>query len=260
MIARRKVGTGSDRSLFDHPVPATAARSSGERQVQARRVTLDGIYQLLATAQFGAYVVSLDQTIVYWNQAAERILGFPRDQVVGRRCYDVLTGLAPGGFTPECLLGCPSLRALRGGEIPQARELRMLSASGDRKGVSLTPMVIATADHDSPVLVHLFEESAHGETSDEAADSVRGTLLDQGAEMVTDGAAAATASPGGAPLTPRELEVLRLVAAGWSTQRIADGLEISPHTVRNHVRHFRAKLNATTKLDAVVTGIRIGIL
>ena len=260
MIARPEAGTGDDRSLFEHPVPATMALSSGERRVQARRVTLDGIYQLLATAQFGAYAVSLDQTIVYWNPAAERILGFSRDEVVGRRCYDVVTGLAPGGFTPECLLGCPSLRALRGGEIPQARELRMLSASGDRKGVVLTPMVIATADHDSPFLIHLFEESAEGEPSDEAADSVRAALIDEGAEIVSDEAAAASAPARGSALTPRELEVLRLVAAGWSTQRIADGLEISPHTVRNHVRHFRAKLNATTKLDAVVTGIRMGIL
>lgn len=223
-------------------------------------MTLDAIFQLLATAPFGAYVVSLDQTIVYWNQAAERILGFPRDQVIGRRCYDVVTGLAPGGFTPECLLGCPSLRALRGGEIPQTRTMLMLCASGERKAVSLTPMVVAAPGTDTPFLIHLFDESAEEEEAGQAADSLRSDLSERGADIVSDAPAVGATSVGFGRLTQRELEVLRLVAAGWSTQRIAESLNISPHTVRNHVRHFRGKLNATTKLDAVVTGIRLGIL
>ena len=54
--------------------------------------------------------------------------------------------------------------------------------------------------------------------------------------------------------------MLRLVSLGWATPRIATELGISPHTVRNHIRHFRHKLNATTKLDAVVTAMRLGIL
>ena len=61
-------------------------------------------------------------------------------------------------------------------------------------------------------------------------------------------------------LTSRELEVLRLVAMGWDTPRIAHELNISPHTVLNHIRHFRRKLDAPTKLDAVVSAIRLRIL
>ncbi|MYI81857.1 MAG: PAS domain-containing protein [Chloroflexi bacterium] len=221
---------------------------------------LDAIFQFLATAPFGAYVMSIDQTIVSWNQEAERILGFSREQVIGRRCYEVVTGLAPGGFTPECLLGCPSLRSMRGGEIPHAVTMLMLCASGERKAVSLTPMVIAAPGEDAPYLVHLFDEPAEDAGSDEAADSLRSELLEQGADILSDQPAVASPSSEVGRLTRRELEVLRLVAAGWGTQRIADALSISPHTVRNHVRHFRGKLNATTKLDAVVTAIRLGLL
>ena len=54
--------------------------------------------------------------------------------------------------------------------------------------------------------------------------------------------------------------MLRLVSGGWDTPRIANELNISPHTVLNHIRHFRRKLDAPTKLDAVVTAIRLGIL
>ena len=53
---------------------------------------------------------------------------------------------------------------------------------------------------------------------------------------------------------------MRLVALGRGTHQIAEELGISPHTVRNHVRHFRRKLNARTKLEAVLTAIRRGIL
>ena len=56
------------------------------------------------------------------------------------------------------------------------------------------------------------------------------------------------------------MEVLRLMAQGWDTQRIATELGISRHTVRNHIRNLRQRLNASTKLDAVVKGIRLGIL
>ena len=221
---------------------------------------LDAISQFLETAPFGAYVMSIDQTIVSWNQAAERILGYSSDQVLGRRCYEVVTGLAPGGFTPECLLGCPSLRSLRGGEIPNAVTMLMLCESGERKAVSLTPMIVAPPGEDAPFLIHLFDEPAEEEEGEQAADSLRSELREQGADVVSDAPAADSTSAGFGRLTQRELEVLRLVAAGWSTQRIAESLSISPHTVRNHVRHFRGKLNATTKLDAVVTGIRLGIL
>ena len=54
--------------------------------------------------------------------------------------------------------------------------------------------------------------------------------------------------------------MLRLVALGRETARISQELGISQHTVRNHIRNLRHKLNATTKLDAVVEGIRLGIL
>lgn len=223
-------------------------------------MTLDAIFQLFKTAQFGAYVMSLDQKIVFWNEGAERILGFPRDHVIGRRCYEVVTGLSPGGFTPECLLGCPSLRSLRGGEIPRAFTMLMLCESGERKAVSLTPMVIAAPGEDAPFLVHLFDEPAEDQGADAAADSLRSELREQGASILSDQPPMDSPSSDLGRLTRRELEVLRLVAAGWGTHRIAEALSISPHTVRNHVRHFRGKLNATTKLDAVVTAIRLGIL
>lgn len=55
--------------------------------------------------------------------------------------------------------------------------------------------------------------------------------------------------PGG-PLSPRELEVLRLVAAGRSNKEIADALVVSQHTVARHVQNIYAKLGVSSRAAA----------
>ena len=220
----------------------------------------DGIFALLATEDFGAYAMSLDQEIVFWNRGAEQILGYPADQVLGRHCYEVVTGVAPGGLTPACLKGCPSIRALQAGTVPKAVSLQMLCASGERKTASLTAMVISSAPDGPPLLVHLFEDTPEGAPSDLIAETVRGELAEGGADIVSDHPALPSAGADAAALTARELEVLALVALGRATGEIASELGISEHTVRNHVRHFRQKLHAGTKLEAVLTALRQGIL
>jgi PAS domain S-box-containing protein len=52
-------------------------------------------------------------------------------------------------------------------------------------------------------------------------------------------------------LTPRQVEVLRLLQSGRSTQQIAQELHLSTETVRNHIRHLLQALNVHTRLEAV---------
>jgi DNA-binding NarL/FixJ family response regulator len=64
----------------------------------------------------------------------------------------------------------------------------------------------------------------------------------------------------GTDLTPREKEVLELLAQGLSNQAIAERLVISPHTVRNHVQNLLTKLHGHSKLEAVANAVREGII
>jgi DNA-binding NarL/FixJ family response regulator len=52
-------------------------------------------------------------------------------------------------------------------------------------------------------------------------------------------------------LTRRELEILKLLAGGSTTAAVADGLHLSPATVRNHVQNILAKLGVHSRLAAV---------
>jgi DNA-binding NarL/FixJ family response regulator len=61
------------------------------------------------------------------------------------------------------------------------------------------------------------------------------------------------------PLTPRETQVLRLVAMGLSNQEIADALEISIETVKEHVQNLLRKLSLGDRTQAAVWAIRHGI-
>jgi DNA-binding NarL/FixJ family response regulator len=64
----------------------------------------------------------------------------------------------------------------------------------------------------------------------------------------------------GSDLTAREVEVLKLLAAGVSNQQIAEELVLSLHTVRNHVQNVITKLGAHSKLEAVATAVREGLI
>lgn len=61
------------------------------------------------------------------------------------------------------------------------------------------------------------------------------------------------------PLTPRETQTLRLVAMGLSNQEIADSLEISIETVKEHVQNMLRKLSLSDRTQAAVWAIRHGI-
>jgi DNA-binding NarL/FixJ family response regulator len=61
-------------------------------------------------------------------------------------------------------------------------------------------------------------------------------------------------------LTPRELEVLRMMAEGLGNKEIAARLAISDHTVKFHISSVLAKLGASTRTEAVTTGIRMGLI
>ena len=78
--------------------------------------------------------------------------------------------------------------------------------------------------------------------------------------ILGSGSEAATCGDAESALTAREMDVLRLVALGWSNERIGDELGVSMNTVRTHLANLRAKLGAETRLEAVMAGLRLGLL
>ena len=61
-------------------------------------------------------------------------------------------------------------------------------------------------------------------------------------------------------ITPRELEILELIAQGMSTREIADRLFVSENTVKTHSARIFEKLNAKRRTQAVLLGQQAGII
>lgn len=133
-----------------------------------------------------------------------------------------------------------------------------------------TKVVMLTSYTDEAVLVRAIEAGCSGyltkhEGSDEVATGVR--LAAEGEALVSPDLLARllsrlvrTQASGGPALTGRELEVLELVADGATRNVIAERLGLSPNTVRNHVQAILRKLGVHSKLEAVSTAVRWGLI
>ena len=206
----------------------------------------------LNDAPYGAYAMDLNQTIRFWNAGAERILGHQAENVVGRRCYEVLQNLHADSSLEVCINGCPTMAAAREGRTGAVVQLRMLNSSGERKLVTLTPFLITAGDSSQLTIVHLFHDHSHKARVVRVAEAVEGVLTDPGPGRQEAGEGEDN------PLTVRELEVLRLMTAGLSNREISDRLGVSYHTVRNHVSSIRGKLNVRRRNDAARIGRILG--
>jgi DNA-binding NarL/FixJ family response regulator len=85
------------------------------------------------------------------------------------------------------------------------------------------------------------------------------TVLDEPSAAALIRPSAAPAGPV-EPLTPREQEVLQLLAEGLSNKEIALRLGISEHTAKFHVAKLLQKLGALSRSEAVFIGVRLGLL
>ncbi len=92
-----------------------------------------------------------------------------------------------------------------------------------------------------------------------ASDSSLSVLRINGAVVIRPRNAGVT-PPYADPLTEREMEVLSLVAEGYSNKLIAARLHICERTVKNHLTFIMTKLRASDRTHAVVTAVRLGWL
>jgi two-component system response regulator DesR len=81
-----------------------------------------------------------------------------------------------------------------------------------------------------------------------------------GERFIEPGIAIAALGAPGCPLTPRELDVLRMVADGMSTNEIAAALFLTPGTIRNYLSNIERKVGARSRLEAVRNAVEAGWL
>jgi len=103
-----------------------------------------------------------------------------------------------------------------------------------------------------------------GATGEQIADAVVADAVGLSVQPATSSPAAVrptlNATAPAQPLTPREIEVLTMLAEGLANKAIAGRLAISEHTVKTHVAAVFGKLGVSTRAEAVAIAARIGML
>ena len=173
--------------------------------------------------------------IVSWNEGAENLTGISAAEAMGAPCWIIIRGVDDAGHV-VCHQGCGRGRELRKGCPLPAQVMRI--KTGDGRLRVAVESVTAAADN-KRVYLHLIHEAPEPVAEEKPS----------GNEL------------GPAPrLTPRQLEVLSLIAQGVVAREIARRLYLTETTVRNHIRALLIELQAHSQLEAVYVARRHGLV
>ncbi len=212
---------------------------------------------LVESTADAAFAVDGAGLIVAWNAAAEELLGRRAEAVIGQPCGQVLHGSDECG--PVCSPDCGIRQAV--GERRQVRnyDLQLPTARG-RQWCNVSVLVAEVANSTLPYSIHIVRGV---DTRKRLEILMRDFIVNEAglpAEEVKAVAATTRTPSREARLSERELEVLRLLARGETTEGIAAQLHISRTTVNNHVQHILHKLNAHNRLEAIRRAERAGLI
>jgi len=192
--------------------------------------------------------------IVAWNDAAEQLLGWTARQALGKPCHEVMHGSTPAGV-PVCSRDCAIVQLCREGKA--ARRFEMVANRPDGADVWLDVTTVTVDDEGQSVAVHVLCESVASRRMAAVAEDVAHRL----AIARPDAATEENAQPDlRRVLTPRELDVLQLLAAGLSTDNIGRQLGLSRATVRSHVQNLLPKLGVHSRIEAAVVALKAGLV
>ena len=195
------------------------------------------------------YVVGPDYRIVHWDEQMESLSGVLSDEALGRPCYEAVLGEREDGG-PFCAHGCSVMHLARAHRPVSSFEMRIRTRSGERRWVSVSNLSLETEE--GPFLVHLLRDS---QGSHDALRMAHGLI-----QLSSKKEAPAPRRQDIPALTPRQLEVLKLLAQGKSVREIGKELYLSEATVRNHVRSLLQAVGAHSQLEVLAIAREMGIL
>lgn len=229
-------------------------------------------FDVLETAE-AAFSVDMDRRIVAWNEGAEGLLGYRAREAIGAHCFDLVGGCQRA--LADCGQRCAAVENARHGRPTRTFEMAVSTGAADARWLQVTTLLARSGAGQRRVVHLLRDVSEHHRAGGSMARAVvhaRATAGTSGAHFARPDAeagpdgVASVASASGAhgvvprQLTPRELEVLRLLVCGMATQEIAATLSISRITARNHVTNVMEKLGAGTRLQAILVASRLNMI
>jgi PAS domain S-box-containing protein len=203
----------------------------------------------------GMFTVTVDQKIKTWNTSAEKILGYSSDQVIGKKCYDVLCANGNIGRV-KCSRSCVVTSNASKGRTTKDFDLECKTSSGETKNINMSIMLPPQSSGTREIL-HTFRDVTDRRRVENASAGPNDTNLNRTSKSNSMLGSTRYRLP---PLTTREDQVLKLLAAGKNTNDISEILEIRPLTARNHISRLLTKLGCRSRLEVVALATRAGLI
>ena len=221
---------------------------------------MNGLFRAFANAADGVLVINQEQDIIYWNRAAEDILGYTRNDVTGLPCYQILQGCDNQGQL-VCHKHCRlALLAFSGGAVT-SYDILVRTKSGNVRWINISTFTLPADEvKDGSEFVHLFRDITIRKQKEQFVNHVLAAVKNLSNEVSLQAVASVAANSWATDLTNREREVLSLLSQGLNTDDIARSLSISSSTVRNHIRNILQKLHVHNRLEAVVFALKHGLV
>ena len=209
------------------------------------------------------------QRIVLWNRAATNIFGYSPSEALTLRVED----LVPERYRAQHRAGMK--RYCETGDGPYIGASRLLDLPALLKNgkeirveLSLSPIESAAGGSDRYVLAIIRDVTERNRAEALAAQLLGHLSGEFGFEAGASGPAQDVSLERRVPLqevqpgtlTTRELEVLRLLAAGRTNRQIAEDLTVSLSTVKTHIEHIMEKLGVSARAQAAVRAVELGLL
>ena len=216
------------------------------------------VFDFVANSGDGVFAVDSRQSIVLWNSRATATLGYSAEEVLGKKCYGILSGRNTQGCI-VCRRGCETLTSGRRLQPAPTTEIVVQTKKNGNACLNITTVVVPSPRGDLSALVFLFREVTQEYEILCVANDLAAMVSGHTPRKRTAPSRDAHDRLTDVELTPRERELLKLLASGKSTNSIAEALRISPRTVRNHVNNILGKLDVHSRLEAVAYAMRSGL-
>ncbi len=224
---------------------ATTGASPGPGSGAAHPSDPRALFGTLEASPDPVFITDRHDKVVFFNASAQKVLGFSPEEAVGMRCFAAFEGGDRYG-NRYCSDNCPITQIANRGEAVQPFDLRLRARDGHHVDVQVTILNLSVPGPDLFYLVHVFR-LAHPSSSD-----ARPLPLDASEPPATPVLTSRSSADARARrLTSREVEVLGMLAAGRTTPEIAERLQISTLTARNHLQNILEKLEVHSKAEAV---------
>jgi len=205
---------------------------------------------LIAGAGTAAFAMDRHEKIIYWNAAAEKLLGWSADDVLGKPCFAVLAGRDPFGNL-YCMRDCAIVRTAVEGAVPEPFFMEVSRKRGGSLRVKVRVVPLPSGAKNITCVMHLVDRGDAAEL-----DRLVGAL--RVAAKPTADPAPADPLISVSPLTTREREIVVLLSNGYAALNIAAKLNLSHATVRNHIQNILRKLEVHSQVEAIAVAFRRG--